>query len=189
VLDHGASISAARPAIPAELNDRTADVWEPLLAIADIAGDHWPEQARRAAVTLAGNSLEGNSIGSLFLDMFLLYTTEKADRLFTRALIGWLNGFQNHAWAERNRGKPINELWLAQQLRPYGIRPRNMRIGETVSRGYHLSDFMDSFKRYISRAEFDALMAEAAPTSPSQESTPPTAPTPSQTSIDSSSPT
>ncbi len=37
-----------------ELNDRARDAWEPLIAIADIAGGHWPERARKAAVTLAG---------------------------------------------------------------------------------------------------------------------------------------
>jgi hypothetical protein len=32
--------------------DRDGDCWEPLLAIADIAGDDWPKRARDAAVAL-----------------------------------------------------------------------------------------------------------------------------------------
>jgi uncharacterized protein DUF3631 len=46
----------ARPDLPAGSGDRQADCWEPLLAIADVAGGEWPARSRRAAVTLAGTS-------------------------------------------------------------------------------------------------------------------------------------
>jgi Protein of unknown function (DUF3631) len=41
------------PPPPAALNDRAADSWEPLFAIANVAGGVWPERARQAAVALA----------------------------------------------------------------------------------------------------------------------------------------
>ena len=41
------------PPPPAALNDRAADSWEPLFAIAEAAGGEWPERARQAAVALA----------------------------------------------------------------------------------------------------------------------------------------
>jgi Protein of unknown function (DUF3631) len=47
-------LADSRPDLPDELDDRAQDVWEPLLAIADLAGDAWPERARRAAVALSG---------------------------------------------------------------------------------------------------------------------------------------
>jgi hypothetical protein len=40
--------------VPPDLNDRAADNWRPLLAIADLAGGEWPEQARRAALGVSG---------------------------------------------------------------------------------------------------------------------------------------
>ena len=40
----------AQPAMP--LEDRAADTWEPLIAIADLAGGHWPDRARAAAPTV-----------------------------------------------------------------------------------------------------------------------------------------
>lgn len=40
------------PEMPAEIQDRDADVWEPLLAVADLAGGDWPGQARDAAKAL-----------------------------------------------------------------------------------------------------------------------------------------
>src|SRR3546814_17356925 len=34
--------------LPEGIEDRDADVWEPLIAIADAAGGKWPEAARRS---------------------------------------------------------------------------------------------------------------------------------------------
>ena len=47
-----AELVAAVPDVPRMSSDRAAEVWEPLLAIADTAGGLWPEAARRAAVAL-----------------------------------------------------------------------------------------------------------------------------------------
>ena len=44
------------PVIPPSINDRDADVWEPLLAVADAAGGDWPQRARVAAVALVADS-------------------------------------------------------------------------------------------------------------------------------------
>ena len=42
----------AWPEMPPEIQDRDADVWEPLIAVADAIGGEWPKRARVAAVTL-----------------------------------------------------------------------------------------------------------------------------------------
>src|SRR6185437_8335397 len=41
---HLADLERATPAMP--LEDRAADTWEPLIAVADLAGGPWPELAR-----------------------------------------------------------------------------------------------------------------------------------------------
>src|SRR5580692_10647850 len=46
----------AEPDLPDELGDRAADAWEPLLAIADLAGGDWPMRACAAAVELSASS-------------------------------------------------------------------------------------------------------------------------------------
>ena len=59
----GAAIEALRdaePALPSALGDRAADVWEPLIAIADLAGGDWPTRARRAATGLSGEVSVGD---------------------------------------------------------------------------------------------------------------------------------
>jgi hypothetical protein len=55
VLDEA---TEARPEMPAGVEDRNADMWEPLLAIADLAGGDWPELARQAATELVKKAQE-----------------------------------------------------------------------------------------------------------------------------------
>src|SRR5205823_1050754 len=53
-------IGRARPSMPPEIMDRAADCWEPLLAVADAAGGHWPDIARDAAVALVASAKQAN---------------------------------------------------------------------------------------------------------------------------------
>jgi putative DNA primase/helicase len=87
VLDHSPAITNARPEIPKSLNDRAADIWEPLLALADLAGGDWPRLARDAAVGLAGSAEETNPISSLLLDIFITFCVAEIDRIFSRDLV------------------------------------------------------------------------------------------------------
>jgi hypothetical protein len=42
VADHAAKIASAEPEIPQGLTNRAADILEPLLVLADLAGGQWP---------------------------------------------------------------------------------------------------------------------------------------------------
>lgn len=168
VRDRGAEIAAAQPSIPEELNDRAADIWEPLLALADLAGGDWAEKARQAAVSLSTNAQENNPIGSLLMDLWFLFTKNKADRMFSRTLVENLNYFPTRPWAELTRGgnakapRGVTELWLAQKLRPYGVRTITMRIGDEMGKGYYYRDLEEVFRRFIPRSEVEGLKAELA---------------------------
>jgi hypothetical protein len=54
--DNLEALRTARPALPEGLNDRAQDNWEPLLAIADLAGGDWPKAARDAALKLSADT-------------------------------------------------------------------------------------------------------------------------------------
>src|SRR2546427_12607782 len=69
-LDNSERIASAKPEIPAGLNDRAADVWEPLLALAELAGGDWPERARQAAAGLTASAEENSPMGALLLHIF-----------------------------------------------------------------------------------------------------------------------
>lgn len=51
-------LTAATPDMP--LEDRAADTWEPLIAVADLAGGNWPRAARKAAVALTSDRDAGD---------------------------------------------------------------------------------------------------------------------------------
>ena len=53
------------PEIPDALNDRAADNWRPLLAIADLAGGDWPTKAREAALILSGEDVSALNVDLL----------------------------------------------------------------------------------------------------------------------------
>lgn len=160
VADHAEAIAGAEPEMPAQLNDRAADIWEPLLGVADLAGGEWPKVMREAALKLSAGVAESNVIGSLLLDILMAFKTSNVDRLFSRDLVGWLNENKERPWAEARRGKDVDELWLAQQLRPYGVRPRSIWIEGTGSKGYMESDFAEVWPRYVSRSDVEALLVE-----------------------------
>jgi hypothetical protein len=143
VHDHASAITQAQPPIPPGLNDRAADIWEPLLVLADLASSHWPSTARDAALALSSTPHEANPIGSLLLHILAVFTSRQVQRIFSRDLVAALDAFDHHPWLEPLKGKPMTELWLAQQLRPFGILTHTLRIGASRAKGYLKDDFTD----------------------------------------------
>jgi hypothetical protein len=166
VADHASAIASAKPQIPPELNDRAADIWEPLLVLADLAGDHWPDTVRKAALNLSASTHEASPIASLLIDIFMLFTEKHADRMFTQSLIAGLTAFGSRPWNEATKLKVLTDTWLAQQLRPYGIKPRTLRIGDKVLKGYLREDLMEAFQRYVPKSTLQAFLDEHSPSPP-----------------------
>src|SRR6266850_1744373 len=159
--DHPSEIASARPEIPESLNDRAGDIWEPLFALADLAGGEWPKKARQAAVALNTSAQESSLMGTLLMDIFTVMAINNQERMFSRKLVEGLNyRFTDRPWMEELRGKPVTERWLSIQLRPYGMRPKTMRIGEERAKGYVFEEFEDVFRRYIPMSEVEATRAE-----------------------------
>lgn len=146
------ALAEARPELPEELPDRAADVWEPLLAIADLAGGDWPERARRAAIALSGRGSDG---GALEISVQLLADCRPAfgerDRLPTKDLIDALAEDEEAPWATWHKGSRISPRALARTLEPFGIRSRTIRLdGGETPKGYLRESFEDAWKRYLS---------------------------------------
>jgi hypothetical protein len=161
VQDHAPAIGSARPEIPESLNDRAGDIWEPLFALADLAGGDWPKKARQAAVGLNTGAQESSPIATLLLDIFSVFIFSRQERLFSRTLVQGLNSqFRDRAWMEELKGKPATERWLSQQLRPYGMKPKTLRIEEERAKGYVFEEFAEVFRRYIPISEVEAMKAE-----------------------------
>jgi len=99
-------------------------------------------------------------MGSLLLDIFCIFKTRQKDRLYTRELVEGLAGYADRPWGEMLRGRPMTERWLALKLRPYGVLPRVFKAEGCRGRGYVEAELMDTFRRYISKSEIEALNRE-----------------------------
>jgi hypothetical protein len=146
--DNKSKVAAADPAIPQGLNDRAADNWGILLAVADVAGGHWGQTARSVAQLVAGGREDSSELVSLLHDINDLFEQKKADRISSRDLCVILGGLDHRPWGEINRGKMITQIQLAARLEPLGIQPKVVRIGSSTPRGYERSQFDDAFARY-----------------------------------------
>lgn len=56
---------------------------------------------------------------------------------------------EDRPWPEYRQGKPITAPRLARRLKPYGVTPKTIRIGENTAKGYKLEDLRDAFARYL----------------------------------------
>ena len=149
----GAAIEALRdaePALPGELSDRAADVWEPLIAIADLAGDDWPTRARRAATMLSGTaSADDDTVSIRLLDDVSQVFTEET--IASAELVHRLVALEDRPWADWTGGRPITQARVARLLGPFGIHPTKFRFGERTANGYTKRMFVDPWSRYLSR--------------------------------------
>ena len=113
------------PELPPGVEDRDADVWESLIAVADMAGGDWPERARAAAVALVSAAKEAEpSLGvRLLADTRIAFGD--AEQLTTVALIHALREMPESPWNDL-KGRPLDERRLASTLRQYGIKSRSI---------------------------------------------------------------
>jgi hypothetical protein len=151
----------AQPDIPDDLfavSDRYADCWEPLFAIADLAGDEWSLRSREAALRLLTSEVrDEESIGTRLLrDIKRVFDEKDVDRIATASLIEALAEDETAPWGEWNRGHSISPTQIARRLKPYGIRPRSIRVEDgSTPKGYHREQFEDAWRRYLSSDQPD----------------------------------
>ena len=143
-------IATIDPPVPESLDDRAADNWRPLLAIADLAGGNWPKMARDAAVALS-ETRDSQLIGSRLLAAIkTIFEKSRLDRVSSQAIVAKLVADEEGPWAEYRRGKPLTVRDLAKLLRPFGIMPRTIRLAdEDTPKGYRREDFDEAFSRYL----------------------------------------
>ena len=143
------------------LSDRQEDIWQPLLAIAALAGGDWPSQVERAALALHEGAEDGDNT-TLLLAHAREAFDDLGDRLSSLQLLEHL--------VNRGDASPWVKWWgedvergdarlktaaqsVARKLRPMGIKPEKIRFGDTTRQGYHRDDFEDAWARYLPRSD------------------------------------
>lgn len=135
------------PDMPQLSSDRAMDNWSPLIAIADAIG--WGKESRQAMITLNLESEDDIAIETKLLADIQEAFVDK-DRMFSSALVQALISDEDNIWCEWKHGKPMTANSLSRLLKPYKINPKTIRIATTVKKGYELSQFKDTFARYLS---------------------------------------
>jgi hypothetical protein len=146
--EHVDELRGAEPELPDELGDRLQDVWEPLLAIADLAAGDWPKRARAAAAVLAGaRDIDDTSSGVQLLahirDLFV------DERISCSTLVSALNANVHLPYSTWNDGKGITTRELGKKLKPYGVKAKTIRLGNKLPKGYERDQFEDVWTRYL----------------------------------------
>jgi hypothetical protein len=175
VQDNAEKVRAADPEPPAALHDRAADNWRPLLAIAEVAGGDWPARARRASLEIHGGAEDADEYGVQLLgDIKVAFGATKAKALWTDDLLRHLHAMSERPWNEYGRHrKPITPRDLGALLKPFKITSKQVRQRETNRNGYELSDFEETFSRYLAPESSTPLQpAETATFSDFSSSTP-----------------
>ena len=134
------------PELPKQIQDRDADVWEPLVAVADAAGGEWPDRARATGVTLTTLLQEGYwqplSI-QLLSDLRTVFGEHTT--LPTKTILTQLQSIPESPW-EDIKGKPLTGKGLADRLREFDVQPVQLNNSE---RGYVRKDLVDAWARYL----------------------------------------
>jgi hypothetical protein len=139
------SLIGSYPKMPSGVEDRAADVWEPLLCVADAAGGAWPERARVACVALVADSTgkEESLSVKLLKDLRTVFASQSA--MFTEDLLKALKEIDNAPWNEHE----LNAYKLASHLRVFGVKPKDIRIESKRLKGYTRDELVDAWGRYL----------------------------------------
>jgi hypothetical protein len=129
-------------------NDRAADNWSPLFAVAKNIGGTWPDRCEKAYKVLT-NIEEVELPTQLLSDIRHTLREYRDQKIPSEELINKLCDDDTGPWLSCNNGKRITPSYIAQLLKPYGIKPKAFRLGEKTKRGYEKSQFDDAFERYL----------------------------------------
>lgn len=164
----GPTLADAWPDMPAGIVDRPAEVWEPLLIVADAAGGAWPDRARAACVALIAAAQDRRvSLGiRLLADLRIIFgdaTALHTETILERLCNGEHWGLDADApWGELH-GKPLGVRGLASMLKRYGVNSTKVKVEGRSLQGYRREHLWDAWTRYLS-----ASPAQPEPTEPSE---------------------
>jgi hypothetical protein len=148
VRANGKALEAAAPEMP--LEDRAADTWEPLIAVADLAGGEWPERARQAALALtAAKEASDEQPKTVRLLEDCRTAFGQAVALPTEVLLARLKEDPEAPWATYGgRDDGLTAMRLGALLKEFDIRSVRWRVDGVMLRGYIREAFDDAWQRY-----------------------------------------
>jgi hypothetical protein len=93
---------------------------------------------------------EGESVGvQLLRDVRRVFDSSGVDKIRTQMLVDELHRTDGGRWTARGAKPGVDPLTLADRLRPYKIKPKQIRVGEETFKGYTAAMFADAWDRYL----------------------------------------
>ena len=134
----------------AGIDDRQMDVSEPLLQIAQLAGDGWLQRLTGALQTIfeAAGTEDTSTGATLLADIRAIFTGGTAETIASRELATELCEIEGRPWAEWSHGKGLTANNLARQLKRFKIYPSKIRFGAETAQGYERQWFEGVWSRY-----------------------------------------
>jgi hypothetical protein len=141
------------PEMPDELSDREQEGCECLVAIADVLGHG--DSARRSLVSLlVGERLDNpEDNGQILLRDLRTIFEQYHDRsgLPTEWLLGLLGKIDESPWGTWY-GRGLDGRDLGKLLKPYGVKSKNVRSDDGVTKGYRRDDLHQVWEKYLPAA-------------------------------------
>lgn len=134
------------------LHDREAELWLPLFSVCAVASPHRLAELEATAKRLAlfKSEAEPGDFGvELLKDIRRAFGEEQTDRIATADLLTRLNSEEDCTWGGWDHGRGLSPYSLAHLLRPFGVLPQNIRLGEQVAKGYLRKSFEECWERYL----------------------------------------
>lgn len=138
------------PYLPESLEGREQDVVEPLVKIADVAGDDYGAILREAVVISMSDTSRSDNDHKLLLlrdirQVYPMICPDGESLMPTNPLLDKLYLIPESPWSEWKIGKPMTSVALAAMLKEFNIVP----ISDGRRRGYDVGQFRDVWHRYL----------------------------------------
>lgn len=148
------ALSSLDPTPPDTFGARQREKWEPLLAIAELAGPQWSGKALQAAIAIELAVPEDEDIGSMLLaDIRTIFDEGRRDKLRSVELMNSLRAMPDRPWS-------ANLRWprrIARVLATYGIKSKNIRFAPAdQKKGFERAQFEKAWERYLPAAHAGA---------------------------------
>jgi hypothetical protein len=154
------------PSMPPQFDNRMADNWRVLFAIADLCSgvEDWGDKARQAAINIEGQTDITSDRTRLLADIKRIFDvaglTGPKHIMLSKDLVAKLKEIEEAPWAEW-KGKGLTQNSLAELLGGGGGRGRNKEDGFNIrsrtvhpkegphGKGYRREQFEDAWSRYV----------------------------------------
>lgn len=145
------AVTAEHITLPEEIVNRDAELWEPIMAVAEVLGGDWPDRARAACAEITSGApgeedAPRTPVEWLLRDLSHVWTPGAA-RMSSADIVSGLMALPESPWRRWLDANPDNPAvsggkQLAAMLAERDVRPRVMKISGVAVRGFALTDLM-----------------------------------------------